>query len=478
MNHSILRTPQLFSFLFLVVLSVSVGSVVLISQKVRQTDTTAKKTSAANCAMRFTVGAPSSGIQMKEVRISPGTLVGLQPNRIPVRMSTSVYDQNGNDITSKVSIQWGVSSNSSVGSIHPQSNNSLATFIPLQSGNGDLFVTATYADQTMTGSIPIELHRYTFSLIPAQRYSVVPRNRTLESFFFLVMDEQNNVLKYDTSRFQIDVTDMNSAIVFLSQPAILPYCDGFHVRLGFQSGSRGTSPVSVTMRDKSSGAVVGKTTIYVTATDEEQWKPPQLDIDRRYLSCTTSASSSPTALPTASPTASPLPTPNSTIPRSFTFSIKMHGLESMSTNKLLAKVSFGPMNSQDPLRSYSISLSPKGNGIYTGTIDRTNQEPLPSNMWISVKAHKHGQRIFANQPVLKDWEDFDLTNKPILPGDLRPQDGLINLEDLNTVVGILSQGEQTEDDIETADVNYDGTVNAADMSMILSGLSSRPDETL
>ena len=100
---------------------------------------------------------------------SPQMSVAIQPPSIdilltnpPVGLSALLYDENHQPVWSGVTYQWGISSTNDVGTLIGIKDD-LASFVPLNVGNGELYVIATNNGQTITGSIPITV-RTTYSL--------------------------------------------------------------------------------------------------------------------------------------------------------------------------------------------------------------------------------------------------------------------------------------------------------------------------
>lgn len=70
-----------------------------------------------------------------------------------VNMSVLAYDTNNNPIWTGVTYEWGISSTGSIGTLS-QVTGAIATFIPINNGHGDIFVTARSGSQTINNSIP------------------------------------------------------------------------------------------------------------------------------------------------------------------------------------------------------------------------------------------------------------------------------------------------------------------------------------
>jgi len=95
------------------------------------------------------------------------------------------------------------------------------------------------------------------------------------------------------------------------------------------------------------------------------------------------------------------------------------------------------------------------------------------------KMIEHAQ-LQANQS--NQVQDFDWTGKTLDPGDLpdpnnnKKQDCTVNSVDIALINSRL--GKTDNDNLEVADVNYDGVVNANDISQVVGTLSTKPDDEI
>ena len=80
----------------------------------------------------------------------------LQTTHPPIHFSTLLYDENNKPIWSGVTYEWGISSQNTVGTLFGVNGN-IASFQPLNAGTGQLYVKATYNDQTIVSSIPLSV---------------------------------------------------------------------------------------------------------------------------------------------------------------------------------------------------------------------------------------------------------------------------------------------------------------------------------
>ncbi len=189
----------------------------------------------------------------------------------------------------------------------------------------------------------------------------------------------------------------------------------------------------------------------------------------------------PTPSPAGGPTSTPSPSPTTTTTTfitSFTIRTRFNGVTS-DRGPIPVQFYLGAMGSTTPLMQAPVSLVGDAQGFYTATFTVSPADLLPTNTtyWITIKGKKHLQRAYTNLTI-PDAGVLDLTSKPQEPGDLPTQDGVVDTNDLNKVLEILAKPAQTQTDWDSADVNYDGTVNAIDLGLILTTLSVKPDEVI
>ena len=190
-----------------------------------------------------------------------------------------------------------------------------------------------------------------------------------------------------------------------------------------------------------------------------------------------------------SPSPSPSPSPIITqeVLTNFPIHVKIKGVAS-DVGPIYTTVNLGLMgdttpgsNLNGPLNNLQVPLTHLQGDTYQGTISLNfDPQSFPSYStgeayWLTIKGEKHLQRAFFPITLSND-QVADLTSKPLEPGDLPDQDGQVDDLDLDRVFAIFAKPNQTIDDIHTGDVNYDGTVNAIDLGLILSTLSVKPDE--
>lgn len=95
-------------------------------------------------------------LPLGSIRINP-EIITTDIKGQPIYLSALAYDTGGNPIWSGVSYQWGMSSTNAVGTLIPNANDKLATFVPSATnrGIGDIWVRGTdTTGQTVIKSIP------------------------------------------------------------------------------------------------------------------------------------------------------------------------------------------------------------------------------------------------------------------------------------------------------------------------------------
>jgi hypothetical protein len=182
--------------------------------------------------------------------------------------------------------------------------------------------------------------------------------------------------------------------------------------------------------------------------------------------------------PVASNSGTPAPTeePTNNID-SVTMHLKLAGINS-DRGPINVAVKIGRSGSSTPLYSnQTVAFLADDQGIYTARLQIAAANlQTGSGYWLAIKGEKHLQRVFTNID-LNTTNEFNLTNKILLPGDLPSQDGIVDANDIDLVLGKLTHPIQTVSDLDAADVNYDGVINSVDLSLILQTLSNNQDET-
>lgn len=156
-----------------------------------------------------------------------------------------------------------------------------------------------------------------------------------------------------------------------------------------------------------------------------------------------------------------------------TIQTKLKGITT-DVGPITASLRIGKLTNQYQTQTMPVTLTHTNGGIYQTTFIPTT--PLSgTDNWISIKAGKHLARTLTNQ-TLTIGTTIDFTSKTLEPGDLPDQDGVVDDNDLNATLFIFTMPTQTQNDLNKADVNYDGVVNAIDFGLILSTLSTKTDE--
>lgn len=179
----------------------------------------------------------------------------------------------------------------------------------------------------------------------------------------------------------------------------------------------------------------------------------------------------PTDEPTASPTAPPT-TPPTTPVNSITITTQFAGVAG-NRGPIDAQVTVGTNGSTTPDFTTSATFTHTGS-TYQTTINPTNIT-TGSGYWLTVKGEKHLRRAYTNLN-LSSTNQINASN-PQLPGDLSPQDGKADSIDLNQIFGAVSHPVQSQQDLDLADLNYDGVVNSIDTSLFITTLDNQYDET-
>jgi len=93
--------------------------------------------------------------QIDRIMIEP-PVISTFTNALPIGISALAYDSNNQPIWEGIAYEWGISSNNSIGNVNPIYGN-ITNFTPLNSGDGDLYVTAKSSLGDKTKSIPVRV---------------------------------------------------------------------------------------------------------------------------------------------------------------------------------------------------------------------------------------------------------------------------------------------------------------------------------
>ncbi len=189
----------------------------------------------------------------------------------------------------------------------------------------------------------------------------------------------------------------------------------------------------------------------------------------------------PTPTPTAVITPRP-PTPTPVGGLQFGVKVKFAGING-NVGPIQALVRSGLIGVTQPMYSSTLTFVHESGGVYTSSTPALLSSFNSSQRyWLSVKGARHVQKIFQLGPVTNvggtNYVSYTDLASLLQPGDLPTQDGIVNTSDLNKVLALFSKPTPTATDLNTADVNGDGVINAVDMGLILSTLSTKSDETV
>jgi PKD repeat protein len=126
--------------------------------------------------------------------------------------------------------------------------------------------------------------------------------------------------------------------------------------------------------------------------------------------------------------------------------------------------------------SYDVRLYHHHDDIFTTeAIDIENLDGMPLSVFVKLEKH-WGNAFFY---VFADEDNIiDLSNRPMLPGDLphtnNVQDGRIDVHDFDAIVDRLGSSDQQ--DLDVADLDYNGIVNTRDVNLLLQTVQIKQDE--
>jgi hypothetical protein len=129
------------------------------------------------------------------------------------------------------------------------------------------------------------------------------------------------------------------------------------------------------------------------------------------------------------------------------------------------------------------------------TVSFTNNKPLVAGSLYRfiIKGEKHVGSAICYQVgqtgacKSTDWitvsgisynYGVDYTARPLVPGDVSPQDNILNQSDFDRLKVLLTKSSAalTDADKMICDLNYDGTCNTLDALLMRQSLETRPDE--
>lgn len=115
-------------------------------------------------------------------------------------------------------------------------------------------------------------------------------------------------------------------------------------------------------------------------------------------------------------------------------------------------------------------------GIFTSSTIQLSGITPGSGYEVFVKGPKHLAKKFENITFNTGQQTLDFTQTVLEPGDTIPQDGVINATDISRILELLGRPDITEENLTTADLNYDGVINGADINELVVTLSTKYDE--
>lgn len=191
------------------------------------------------------------------------------------------------------------------------------------------------------------------------------------------------------------------------------------------------------------------------------------------------------------PTLTPTPSPEENFVE-LNMRLKFQGITRRSPKRMLVWVRLIGDDIDKPVSSFGYFDS-NDDGIWTGKVTFVDPSEIEGgkNLALLVKGEKHAQkRICESRPTEKDQgtyscsgavfslkpgvNELDFTGVTILAGDTKPQDGVINALDIARVRNNLNSTDPKI--VDSADLNYDGVINAVDDSLIIAALRVRTDE--
>jgi hypothetical protein len=189
------------------------------------------------------------------------------------------------------------------------------------------------------------------------------------------------------------------------------------------------------------------------------------------------------------PSTSPIPSPSPS-PITIIIKVKFAGIENENADGANIKLRF--KNSSVDYQTNPISVTHDGDGVYKAEIIVPGT--LSGNGYIVyVKGEKHlstkfcfpsdqsmrclgylGNIVIPSSGTL----NLDFTKMALQPGDLPPQDGSVNSNDFIKVKTLLSKlsSDITTEDLNTADLNYDGKINIFDAFLLRTTLETKYDD--
>lgn len=174
--------------------------------------------------------------------------------------------------------------------------------------------------------------------------------------------------------------------------------------------------------------------------------------------------------------------------------LKLQGINTtpVTAKGLKFKVSaIGTNNNKQGPKEVELLVSDRNDGIFEGTVDFEKLMP-ESNFRLFIKGPKHVQkRICDAKPtggtdyycsneqgfaLNTGLNEIDLTQTPLLAGDLPlpEQDGILNSKDIVAIRNCIK--DRTDECVKQTDVNYDGTTNGTDFTIVINSMGIKYDD--
>ncbi|MFH1827209.1 MAG: hypothetical protein ABH812_02105 [bacterium] len=179
--------------------------------------------------------------------------------------------------------------------------------------------------------------------------------------------------------------------------------------------------------------------------------------------------------------------------------MKFAGVSDDSANEALVTLRFRrestPQTRSADYESIPFKMFHDKNGIYVTQIGIPTSyfDEISTGYIVYLKGEKHLSKKFCypygqterclgfagNINIPSEGElNLDFTGMPIEPGDLPPQDGVVNVNDFQQINALMEKLSTniTEDDLKTTDLNYDNKINISDMFLLRQTLETKYDE--
>lgn len=190
------------------------------------------------------------------------------------------------------------------------------------------------------------------------------------------------------------------------------------------------------------------------------------------------------------------PTPTPVIPSVQTIDIRMKlaGVTDGSAEGAKVNIKFVKLGGETVQLSTALPITHIGSGVYKAVADITNPFASGTKFTIKIKGEKHSSVQFCKQvgqtgpcadnefitvpsPVPHGY-GFDLTGNPLPPGDVKVQDGKVDVADFAKIKSLMLKlcSSLTVEDKLIGDLDYNGCVNVRDVFLIRQTLETRYDE--